>query len=320
MDSTGLKWSAPEARNLYKKVKHGRGFMGEDSGSTAHTAARTMLDTFASVGATGFDVTLTNRAGDKERFQRGVGLADLARTLPHMLDEATAKERNVIVRPHGPGVTFIQLDDLAADQLPRLAPAVFLALETSPGNFQAWLALNGKEDKEFARRLRKGTGADATASGATRVAGSLNFKDKYAPEFPRVAIREARAGHMTNAADLERLGLVAAPEVFTPLPEAPARSASNRKWPSYAICLDGAPFNSEENGPDRSRADFVWCMTAITWGFGVDAAAEQLMEQSSKARANGRDYAKLTARNAGLAVERRRQRPRMQRTAEHGRR
>ena len=83
-------------------------------------------------------------------------------------------------------MTFIQLDDLKADQLPRVAPAVFLTLETSPGNFQAWLALPGSEDKDFARRLRKGTGADATASGATRVAGSLNFKDKYAPDFPRV--------------------------------------------------------------------------------------------------------------------------------------
>ena len=89
----------------------------------------------------------------------------------------------MIVRPHGPGVTFIQLDDLKADKLARLAPAVFLILETSPGNFQAWLALAGDEDKDFARRLRKGTGADTTASGATRVAGSLNFKDKYAPEF-----------------------------------------------------------------------------------------------------------------------------------------
>ena len=101
-----------------------------------------------------------------------------------MLDIAPAHQRNVIVRPRGPGVTFIQLDDLKADQLPPLAPAAFLTLETSPGNYQAWLALPGTEDKDFARRLRKGTGADTTASGATRVAGSLNFKDKYAPNFP----------------------------------------------------------------------------------------------------------------------------------------
>ena len=57
----------------------------------------------------------------------------------------------------------------------------------------------GREDKDFARRVRKGTGADATASGATRVAGSLNFKDKYAPDFPRVTIREARPGQLTSA-------------------------------------------------------------------------------------------------------------------------
>jgi hypothetical protein len=105
-------------------------------------------------------------------------LAELARTLPAMLDSAPGKQRNVIVRPHGPAVTFIQLDDLKVGNLTRIAPAVFLTLETSPGNFQAWVAMPDAEDKDFARRLRKGAGADPTASGATRVAGSLNFKDK----------------------------------------------------------------------------------------------------------------------------------------------
>ena len=131
-------------------------------------------------------MTWTTRSGDKDEFRRGMQIADLARTMPALLDAAITRERNLIVRPHGPGVAFLQLDDLTADRLPAIAPAVFLALETSPGNFQAWLALPGSEDKEFARRVRRGTGADATASGATRVAGSLNFKDKYAPDFPRV--------------------------------------------------------------------------------------------------------------------------------------
>jgi hypothetical protein len=137
-----------------------------------------MLDAFASVGATHFDVTWTTRAGEKEWFRRGMRLAELARTLPAMLDSAPGKQRNVIVRPHGPAVTFIQLDDLKVGNLTRIAPAVFLTLETSPGNFQAWVAMPDAEDKDFARRLRKGAGADPTASGATRVAGSLNFKDK----------------------------------------------------------------------------------------------------------------------------------------------
>jgi RepB DNA-primase from phage plasmid len=295
-------------------MKHG-GRMAEAGDTTGHDEAQAMLDLFASVGADRFDVTRTTAAGDKDWFRRGVSLADLARTLPAMLDAATAEQRNVIVRPHGPGVTFLQLDDLAADQLARLAPAVFLTLETSPGNFQAWLAMPGREDKDFARRVRRGTGADATASGATRVAGSLNFKDKYAPAFPRVTIHEARAGHRTSAAELEQFGLVAPPEEFAPLPATPARSAlgGNRQWPSYAHALDGAPLDSEGHGPDRSRADFVWCMTASTWGFGVEEIAERLIEESSKARAAGKNYAELTARNAALAVERRKGQPRRHR-------
>jgi hypothetical protein len=159
--------------------------------------------------------------------------------------------------------------------------------------------------------VRRGTGADATASGATRVAGSLNFKDKYAPNFPRVQIHSAQHGRVTSPTELEQLGLVAPLEEFAPLPASPARSipGSNRKWPSYAIALDGAPLNSEETGPDVSRADFVWCMTAITWGFGKEETADRLMQESAKARVQGKGYADLTARNAALAVERRKQQP-----------
>jgi RepB DNA-primase from phage plasmid len=196
--------------------------MGDDSDNTGHLAAQAMLDSFASVGATHFDVTWTNAAGDKQHFRRNVSLAEFRRALPARLDEAILQQRNLIVRPHGPGVTFVQLDDLKAERLAAVAPVVFLALETSPGNYQAWVALPGDEDKDLARRLRKGTGADTTASGATRVAGSMNFKDKYAPNFPRVTIHAAQLGRTATADELDRLGLVAAPEIVAqPLRTAP---------------------------------------------------------------------------------------------------
>ena len=60
------------------------------------------------------DLTVTARNGIKESFRRGVTLAELCRTLPAILDSAS-QQCNVIVRPHGPGVSFIQLDDLKAD-------------------------------------------------------------------------------------------------------------------------------------------------------------------------------------------------------------
>ena len=296
--------------------------MNENAGKAAHQEAQAMLQAFASVGAGRFDVTWTTAQGQPRRYEEAVRLADLVVRMPEILDRAERQRQNVIVRPDGPGITFMQLDDLNADKLPALAPAVFLILETSPGNFQAWLAIAGAEDKDFTRRVKRGTGADTTASGATRVAGSVNFKDKYAPHYPRVMIRETRAGHRTSPSELQRLGLVAPAQEFAPLPAAaPVRFASggNRKWPSYAHALDGAPLDSEGQGPDRSRADFVWCMTAITWGFGVDETAERLIEESSKARANGKGYAELTARNAAAAVARRRSQPRAQRAEGHGR-
>ena len=62
---------------------------------------------------------------------------------------------------------------------------------------------------------------------------------------------------------------------------------------------------ARKTGRDISRADFVFCMTAITWGWD---AADRLMEESTKAQKNGKGYAELTARNAALAAGRRPQR------------
>jgi hypothetical protein len=155
--------------------------VAEDGSTTAHNAARRMLDTFASVGATGFNVTWTTIADQPRRSRKGMSLAEIARAMPGILDAATAARLNVIVRPYGPDVWFIQLDDLKAEQLPRLAPRIFLILETSPGNYQAWLALPGTHDRDFARRVRRGAGTDKRATGATRIAGSFNFKTKHDP-------------------------------------------------------------------------------------------------------------------------------------------
>jgi hypothetical protein len=57
---------------------------------------------------------------DRERIpvQGTSAILPPARRLPRMLDAAIAARRDVV------GVTFMQLDDLAADRLPALAPAL----------------------------------------------------------------------------------------------------------------------------------------------------------------------------------------------------
>jgi hypothetical protein len=92
-----------------RSIGQHRALYGRGHRRTPHAAAQAMLDAFASVGADRFDVTWTNSAGDPRRYHEGVGLADLIRRMPAKLDRATRHRRNLIVRPHGPGVTFLQL-------------------------------------------------------------------------------------------------------------------------------------------------------------------------------------------------------------------
>lgn len=285
-----------------------------------------MLDLFASVGADRFYVTKTDLLENKTRAWPAT-LQRLRETLPAVLRAAAVRKpirtaggqivragENVIVRPMSHTTTFIQLDDLSGDLLDRIRSVAFLILATSPGNHQAWIAVSdlkqtpGDQVKDFVRRVKKGIG-DKSASGAVRLAGTENFKLRYHPDFPRVAIVEAVPGRTVTAEQLESLGLVAAaPEpVNEPLP--PFRASRNnrlRSWPSYQRALERAPPARNHKGRDRSMADFVWCMTAIDWGFSIEGTAEKLLEESAKARDKGRDYALQTARNAHTEVEKNR--------------
>jgi DNA invertase Pin-like site-specific DNA recombinase len=274
-----------------------------------------MLDTFVGSGATGFDVTFLDIDGEKRGFRAAQTARQLRSSLPQLVPGLQERQQNIIVRPRSDKVTFVQLDDLPRERIDVLAPVACLTLETSPGNHQAWIAMSdlpaGEEGKDFARRLRKGVWADLNASGATRVAGTPNFKVKYQPDFPIVRIIHSAPGRMVTQAQLEGLGLVAAPEPFHIANATPFRvSSAGRQWPDYQRCILGAPMKHGENKPDISRADFFWCMMSAQRGFGTEEIASQLMELSNKAQENGPRYAQLTAENGAAAAERGKQRSR----------
>jgi hypothetical protein len=275
------------------------------------TRALAMLDAFGLVGARAFDVTLLDGDGQKAGYQSSRSRDELRKSIGPMLQRATRARHSIVIRPRSATAHFIQLDDLTADAAGKIAPHAFIVLCTSPGNYQAWLALHEKPTADFLRRLRKGSAADPSASGSTRIAGSINFKSRYAPAFPVVEMTQHNPANFTSAAALESAGLVAPHE--EPAQQPPAIVSQSRrdyhgprKWPSYAESMRHAPpALRRDDHPDRSRADFVWCMTAIDWGWSVEATAERLLQESEKARQKGRDYAALTARNAAAAIERR---------------
>jgi hypothetical protein len=245
-------------------------------------------------------------AGGKAGFRSNCAFDQLRPGIAGILEGAAERQHNVIVRPRSAGPPLIQLDDLGESAAVRLRPLSFLNLRTSPGNYQAWVAV-ADGDADFARRLRKGAGADPTASGATRVSGSVNFKEKYAPVFPHVETVHARPGLIVTRAELDALGVVAPPvkvETIAPA-RASRRCPAARGWPDYRRCVQNAPPAREGGRPDISRADFTFCLLAIDWGWSVEEAADRLLRESSKARENGEPYAFRTARNAAAAIERR---------------
>jgi len=281
-----------------------------------------MLDTFASVGATHFDLTHINIEGEKRGFRPQQTIHQLKNSLPRLFPGATARQNNIIVRPCSDTTQLIQLDDLKADSLPRVRDIAFLILQTSPGNHQAWVAVSGlqsgEETKEFARRLRKGTGADPSASGATRVAGTVNYKRKYDPDFPEVKILDAAPGRIATPAAIESCAILTPPEPPAVIPlesrRRSTRSEGERTWPDYERCVAGAPPSKDGPGPDRSMADFFWCMMASQRGWGIEETANKLLEVSGKAQERARlgdeGYALITSQNAAAAAERGKQRGR----------
>jgi len=276
--------------------------------------AQAMLAAFASVGVRSFDVTMTDIEGEKTGFQPNRPIDELSRAIGKTLAAAIDDRQNYIIRPRSLSPLLVQLDDLDSTKAARVASHAFMVIETSPGNFQAWVAVKdapqgGDAARDLARRLRKGAEADLTASGATRISGSLNFKTKYAPNFPCVELRQVNAGRVTTPAALELAGIVAAQEQpLQPRPAinrvSPIGRPSRKKWPSYKFCVDHAPMTHGEDRPDISRADFTWCRTAIEWGWSTQATAGRLMELSTKAKENGERYAVETAARAAQSVER----------------
>ena len=287
--------------------------------------AKRMIDLFTSVGARSFVVTKLD-VNQIHLWGKPYSASELYEKLPPLVRTAAILKpctlpdgqiveagENLIIRPTGPDVQFIQLDDLSAEQLHRVRTVAFIIHETSPGNHQAWFAVSGvSHDKEafkdFMRRVRKAVGqTDKSASGATRMAGTFNFKTKYAPNYPTVTITDAAPGRVTNEEQLTRLGLLAAPEPVIPPTFTPVPSSNNRPWPSYEITLMRAPRKSDGT-PDRSRADYNFALVCLTGQKGIEETIVKLLEVSERARerhARGdKGYARITVENAAATVAR----------------
>ena len=240
-----------------------------------------MVDAFVSVDSKRFDLTQTDLNGTCLCYRPGRNVLAVTRTLlPYLIPLAWERHQNLIVRPARPAYGVLaQLDDLDRPRLDRAASRAFLTLETSPGNYQGWVAIDGGDDT-LVRRLVKGFGVDWNASRAVRIAGSPNCKHKYEPDFPVVRVVEVAAGRKVRPGDLADL-------------LAPARAAQQgasrfaasapRGWPDYQRSLQVAPLKGD-GSPNRSMADCLWCKWALERGQNPSVVSTKLLEVSEKAK------------------------------------
>jgi hypothetical protein len=128
-----------------------------------------------------------------------------------------------------------------------------------------------------------------------------------------VKILDTAPGRIVTQAQLDSLGLLAPPEpapAVLPLKTSRrhTQSEGEREWPDYQRCVAGAPPNREGDGPDRSMADFFWCMMAAQRGWSIEETANRLLEVSASAqervRLRDEGYALITAQNAAAAATR----------------
>lgn len=266
--------------------------------------ARLMVTALSRAGATCFDVTLTNAAGGRVQFLGATDVTTLRAKLPSLMRRAERKHLNIIVRPRPAGAGFIQLDDIDEATVRRLETLACCVTETSPNNFQAFIALAGPipegELEEIRHRLIAAARADKGASGAGRLAGSLNVKDKHRQTdgtYPRVRLVSVRHDQRVTVAELQAEGLLAD---LPPAPATPPQSSRRRRLrraPSYEHCVSVVRRKSDGE-IDRSAVDYLYAVTCLDWGFSSDETVNLLRANSPKAQERAAEYANRTVTRA----------------------
>jgi hypothetical protein len=261
------------------------------------------------LGARSFDLTILgevqlNSTRKFIDFEKEVPADRLHAMLPGIVERCERERLNLIIRPRsGADRRLVQLDDLDQAAVGKMRELAFRVIETSLGNYQAWVCVLSA-DEEIERRLKRGVGADAGASGATRIAGSLNVKEQYREAgYPRVRLI---VGMPERVASIEDLTELLEPEPQSPCVSPPSVSSHTQlAMPDYDDFLSRAR-STAAGEIDRSSVDFAWAATALKRGHSVDAVMSELERVSLKAAGLSNHARRMYLRRTLMAAGRER--------------
>jgi hypothetical protein len=292
--------------------------VGATNFSNPTDEATRAVEVFESVGCKMFKAVFVGIypiAGEAEKLgsepkQNGASItgAEIKLRLAEYIKRNQEQNHNVALRAWG---AIIQVDDCTAQIMERLKPFAFLITETSPGNYQVWLALpktfigaDGKineEGKAIRKRLLKkfeerGEFANGGAYGSTRLPGTLNIKEKYQGSFPQIHVVYVAMGRITTPEELEQAGLLAdapASPVLTLVESSRYRNSNlPTGWPDYQYYVSRAPAK-EDGQPNLNSADESFVVRCLALGHPRYSVGAKLRTLRDKA-ANRADYVERT--------------------------
>jgi hypothetical protein len=247
---------------------------------------------------------------EPEMLPRTWDSATLLKSVP-WLRYQNSQGRNIYIRPSGEH-RLSMIDDLAAEAVKRMRLKGFgptLVVETSPGNFQAWLnhgqILPQRISTIAARILATKFGGDKGAADWRhfgRLAGFTNRKAKYQSKegaYPFVRVTDARPAHVYAAAgDFVH----SVREVASSL-ENPTRAAASARSDGRLLSIGDFRSNPSYDG-DGNRIDLAYSVYALAHGVSEAAIAEAINSRDlSKKGAPNRQSA-YTSRTIAKAAQR----------------
>lgn len=273
-----------------------------DLGNQVFSDELLAVEAFASVGGEIDQALLVADADDQVLAAPHLDTAEFLEKLPTWKERAVKEHLSIVGRVRG---SVLQIDDCDRATASLLERFAFITIETSPANFQCWLAFKDDADKAATRqRLFRGlkailpqTQANHGSGGAVRWPGTFNHKlnrRQADGSYPMVRVVCANLGRVVTPSELDDFGLLA-PEEKPVILATPTRYRSNVK--PYSHYLAAAPKRQRDDQKDRSRADQAFVNQLIGAGWCDDDICSELMRESERAKEKGIGYALRTVEN-----------------------
>ena len=262
-------------------------------GTSPETDARAVLTACQSVRkpASRYGVVFTRPDETKESNEEGLTFAEIVDRVPELLARREQKGLNLITRVrYADEFNLIQLDEVNALTLEKLANVTFATFQTSPHNGQAWIALPADTShavyESTIQRLIAKLKPDCPkinrgASGSMRLCGSRNMKPEHGgcPVF----LLSRSLGRIVTVAELDSLGLLAAPDTVRPTPA--------RKPAPAALCASNGDSDAETgNFCDKYYRDYYRSLIESP-DFEKEKRSGSDMSLAHKLHANGETFA-----------------------------